>query len=1067
MQVASNIFLFIKRLLLIFFIGCAAVPAAKSQSYYFRHYQVENGLSNNTVFCSVQDKHGFLWMGTKDGLNRFDGYTFKVFRNDADDTSSIGDNFIRSLYMDADDILYAGTRNGLYRYNSNMENFTAVYKTNSEVRDIKKDGNGNIWLVSGQSLLQFNEGTKKVRVYRPEDYFAATSICIGTDKNVWVATASGMLQKYNASTNSFTAYKLFGETEYTSSKWIEKIYATNQNTIMVGTSNYGVKLFRLTDFSYKDVLTYNPDKTSIFARDFIQNSDNEFWIATESGVFIYNSLTEKFTNFKKNFIDPYSISDNAVYSLCKDKEGGIWVGTYFGGANYYPQQYTSFEKFFPDYTAATLSGNAVREICEDKYGALWIGTEDAGLNKLDKQTGLFTQYKPTGAVNSISYSNIHGLLTNNDELWIGTFEHGLDIMDIKTGKIIKHYPGVDSSRVLRSNFIVTILQTKNKDIFIGTRQGLYRFNVATGGFDIIKQVPSTCFIHTLMEDKNGLLWIGTMGNGLFNYNAQTSKTDNFFFSQKNKKSISSNYITTLFEDSNGDKWFGTEGGGLCKFNWRDSLFINYTLKDGLPGNTIFKILEDSRKNLWITTSKGLVCLNAATNKITLYTTANGLLSDQFNYNSGYKDASGKMYFGSVKGLISFNPDAFVGNSFIPPLFITSVHVNNKELPINAVTSPLHQSILNTREIELTYDQSSFSIDFAALSFTAPEMSEYKYIMEGLDKEWTYLKTNRKVYFTNLSAGTYVFKVKAANSSGLWNGKETTLLLKILPSFWASTWAYVLYFLLTALIIYFLFKNYHNRLEEKNRRKIELLEHEKEKEIYDAKINFFTNVAHEIRTPLTLIKAPLEKIVKKAGDNIDIGQNLKIMERNTDRLIELTNQLLDFRKIETSSFQLNFIKTNVTELLLERYSSFKTIAEQKNIDLTIDVPAEPVFAYVDTDALHKILNNLFTNALTYGKHKVGIKIYVDNETNGFFHIAFSNDGHLVPVAMKEKIFEPFFRLKETQNKPGNGIGLALSKSLATLHNGELYFKEPLNGMNTFIVSLPVNQSDTINIQAEKI
>jgi len=1057
MQIANHTIHYTKRLSLVFLILCYEAMSAKGQSYYFRHYQVENGLSNNTVFCCVQDKNGFLWMGTKDGLNRFDGYTFKTFRNDADDSLSIGDNFIRSLYIDANDILYAGTRNGLYRYNSNMENFTVLYKASSEVRDIKKDDKGNLWFVSGQALIQLNEATNNTIIYKSDNYFSATSICIGADKNVWVATANGLLEKYDAQNNLFTAYKLFSENQHPSSKWIEKIYATNQNSILVGTSNYGVKLFSLKDFSYKDLLTYNPDKTAIFARDFIQNADTEFWIATESGAFIYNTLTGKFTNLKKKFIDPYSISDNAVYSLCKDKEGGIWAGTYFGGVNYYPKQYSSFEKFFPDYSTTSISGNAVREICEDKYGTLWIGTEDAGLNKLDKQTGLFTQYKPSGSSPGISYPNIHGLLANNDELWIGTFEHGLDIMNIKTGKVVKHYPGDDSSKVLRSNFIVTILQTEKKEIFIGTRQGLYQFDGINKSFNSIPEIPSNCFIHSLLEDKNGQLWIGTIGNGLFYYDAATKKIINFIYNQKNKKSISSNSITTIFEDSNGDKWVGTEGSGLCKFNMADSSFSNYTLKDGLPGNTIFKILEDSLKNLWVTTSKGLVCFNPPTKKITVYTTANGLLSDQFNYNSGYKDANGKMYFGSVKGLISFNPDAFVANTFVPPVFITSVYVNNKELLVNTGTSPLHQSILNTTQIELSYDQSSFSIDFAALSFTAPEMSEYKYIMEGLDKEWTYLKTNRKVYFTDLSAGTYTFKVKAANSSGLWNGKETTLIIRILPPFWASTLAYALYFLIAGLIIYFLFKNYHNRVAEKNRRTIELLEHEKEKEIYDAKIIFFTNVAHEIKTPLTLIKAPLEKIVKKAGNNVDIGQNLKIMERNTDRLIDLTNQLLDFRKIETNSFQLNFIKTNITELLLERYSSFKNIAEQKNIELTIEVPAEILYAFVDTDALHKILNNLFTNALSYGKYKVEVQLFLQNEDRNFFYISFSNDGHLIPAEMTEKIFEPFYRLKETQSKPGNGIGLAFSKSLAALHHGELFLKEPNNKTNIFIVGLPIKQN----------
>jgi ligand-binding sensor domain-containing protein/signal transduction histidine kinase len=1034
--------------------------SCESQSYYFRHYQVENGLSNNTVFCSAQDKNGFLWMGTKDGLNRFDGYNFKVFRNDPDDSTSIGDNFIRSLFIDKDNQLYAGTQNGLYKFDPLMEKFSLVYKTLREIRDIKKDDEENLWFITDQTLIKYNEKTKAHRVYKPDKYFASTSICIDINKKIWVSTANGLLEQYNPAKDSFTPYHMFDEKQNLFSKWIEKIYATNQGSILVGTSNYGVKLFNLKDLTYKNILTYNPDKTEIFAHDFVQNSETEFWMATESGVFIYNIITGKFINLKKKYTNPYSISDNAVYTLCKDKEGGIWAGTYFGGANYFPKQYNSFEKYFPDYSASSISGNAVREICEDKFGNLWIGTEDAGLNKLNKETGVFTQYKPSGKPTDISYSNIHGLLARNDELWIGTFEHGLDIMNIKTSKVIKHYPGNQNSKVLKSNFIVTILQTKKGDIFIGTREGLYRFNAHSGDFTNIPQVPSDCFIHTLKEDKDSTLWIGTIGSGLFFYNESKNKSGSIVYSSKNKKGISSNSIISIFEDYASNMWFGTEGGGLCKFNKQDSSFTHYTSKDGFPGNTIFKILEDNNKNLWITTSKGLVCFNPATKKINIYTTSNGLLSDQFNYSSGYKDSSGKMYFGCVKGLISFNPDAIIANTFVPPLFITGVSVNNKELAVSANNKILHQSILFTKSIKLDHDQSSLNIDFAALSFTAPETIEYKYIMEGLDKDWTYLKTNRKVYFTNLSPGTYTFKVKASNSSSVWNEKETKLSITILPPIWKTPWAYVLYVVLAGLLIFYSFRSYHRRVDEKNRRRLESFEHEKEKEIYKAKIDFFTNVAHEIRTPLTLIKAPLEKIIKKAGDNIEIGHNLKIMERNTDRLIELTNQLLDFRKIETNAFELNYTRINITELLLERYISFKTIAEQKQIMFTIYVPPKPIYAYADADSLHKIFNNLFNNALSYCTSKTEVHLFMENENAPFFYIEFSNDGLIIPKEMKEKIFEPFYRLKEAHNKPGNGIGLALSKSLAILHKGELYLKEADNGMNIFVIRLPINQPDTV-------
>jgi ligand-binding sensor domain-containing protein/signal transduction histidine kinase len=1022
---------------------------------YLRNFQVEDGLSNNTVFCSAQDQHGFMWLGTKDGLNRFDGYSFKIFRNDPNDSLSLGDNFIRSLLIDSNNILYVGTRIGVYKYDALHESFNLVLSCENEVRDIKKDYLGNLWLIAGQTLIRFSESSGTSRVYQPEKFFAATSLCIDSARHVWISSATGVLQRYEDLKDRFLAFNVFPETQSASQRWIEKIYATNRGTILIGTSTHGVKEFNITDYSYRDLLVTNPEGTAIFARDFVQRSDREIWMATESGIFIYDNEQHTFKNFRKQFNNPYSISDNAVYTLCRDTEGGIWAGTYFGGVNYFPTQYVTFDRYFSDNTSTSLSGNVVREICEDKFGNLWIGTEDAGLTKLNRQTHQFTHYKSSGAITDISYPNIHGLLAKDGNLWIGTFEHGLHIMDIKTGSVIRHFPDSRKPTALRSNFIVTILGTKNGDTYIGTRHGMYRFNPVSDNFDIVEGVPSTYLIHTLLEDSNGTIWVGTLGNGLFAYDPRL-KTIKHFLKQTLKNGICHNSITTLFEDSRKRLWVGTEGGGVCMLNPADTIFTNYPAAEGLPGNTVYKILEDGKRNLWITTSKGLVRFSMDSQKQIVYTTANGLLSDQFNYNSGYKDSAGTMYFGSAKGLISFNPDQFVDDVYVPPLFITSFHINNKEPRINAENSPLHQSILFTKDIVLEYDQASFSIDFAALNFSAPGMLKYQYRMDGLDREWIPLKENRKVYFTNLGAGTYVFRVKASNGIGVWSGKETQLTITVLPPIWLSTPAYVLYVILIGLLAYILFRSYHALMNERSKRKLEMLEHEKEKEMYQSKIDFFVNVAHEIRTPLTLIKAPLEKIVDKVGDSPMFGNNLKILESNTDRLIELTEQLLDFKRVENYSVELHCERTDVSKLLYERYLSFKALADQKRINLSLQVPEVPVIAEIDIDSMHKIFNNLFYNALVYGEKEAMVELRID-QLEKTFTIQFSNDGNLVPEEMKEKIFEPFVRLKETQHKPGNGIGLALSRALVLLHHGKLYLDGARNNMNIFVMTIPFVQT----------
>jgi len=1041
-----------------------ASPLLYGQPYYFRHFQVENGLSNNAVICSLQDKKGFLWFGTKDGLDRFDGYSFKIFRSDPDDSGSIGSNFIHCLYEDPNGVLWVGTEKGLYRHDDTTESFSVLPETsNGQIRDILMDREGTLWFISGLTLCRYVPAKKNITYYNINQYFEATSLCRSSDGELWISTRSGSLKRYHPPDNTFIDHDLFTHSPSTPNKWIEKIYGATNGRILVGTSIHGAKIFDIQSATYKDFLTWNPDKTTLFARNFVQTSEDEYWIATESGIYIYNIKNGTFTNLGKKYNDPYSISDNAVYTFCRDKEGGIWAGTYFGGVNYYPKPCNSFKKIFAKSGENSLSGYVVREIHQDADGNLWIGTEDAGLNRLNTKTGLFTHFLPTGAKGSISYTNIHGLLVHGNELWIGTFEHGLDVMNISTGKVTRHYSEGQGQHSLKSNFIYCLYETGDGTILVGTTRGAYIFDRLHNNFSLLPGTSVNNWCSSLLQDGNGIIWAGTYGNGLLWYDTRTKKTGSFRYEARNRNSLSSDRVNSLFEDSNKELWIATEGG-LCKFQPAANDFKRYTTRDGLPTNFILSLLEDDKKNLWISTSKGLVCFNPATEQLNTYTKDNGLLNDQFNFSSAYKDPKGRMYFGSVKGLICFHPDEFIKNSFVPPVYITGFQVDNKELPIANKGSVLKKSLPYTDKLILDHNQSTFSIDFASLSYTAPEMAEYAYKMEGLDQNWTYLKTNRKAYFTGLAPGNYIFKVKASNSSRVWNGKETMLSIQILPPWWASTPAYFMYTLAVLLIIYYLIRNYHRRVEEKNKRKIEHLEIAKEKEIFQAKIEFFTNVAHEIRTPLTLIKGPLEKVMRKAGP--EITDSLRIMERNTNRLIDLTNQLLDFRQTEIRGFSLNFIKANISELLEETYISFKPLAEQKNLSIGISQPSLPLFASVDIDAFNKILTNLFSNAVKYGEKKVAVTLLPFRETDPFFTIEIKNDGYLIPYDMKDKIFEPFFRLKETEKQKGTGIGLALSLSLTQLHKGILTLKKPDNDLNTFSLTMPVHQDNEFDLYDER-
>lgn len=1049
-----------------------------------------------------------MWFGTKDGLNRFDGYSFKTYRHDPAHAKSIGNDLIFTLHTDKEKTLWVGTNNGVYRYNPTDESFTHLEATcGMRINEVSSDADGNLWIVSLFRLFKYNIKAKSFYRFENKAPFDATTVSTLADGSVWICTMQGTIEKYDPNTNGFESRYVLHQQQTGELGCIAKMVETEDGNMIIGTTNHGIKLYDPITKKVKDLITFNKDHTPIFVRDIKCFSNDEVWLATESGVYIYNTRSGKITQLQKLNSNPYSLSDNAVYTLCRDHEGGIWAGTYFGGINYYSGLYSIFTKYFPQKENNSISGSDVREICKDNDGNFWVGTEDAGLNKFNPKTGVFTNFLPDGGKQSIAYSNIHGLLVDGNHLWIGTFEHGLDIMDIKTGKIIKHYVA-GKGNSLRTNFIVTFCKTKSGDILVATIGGIYTYNRITDDFDPIPGLPFI-FYCTITQDSQGTIWLGSYNDGIFRFRLNQKGFQNYRHKTNDQSSLSHNTINSIFEDSHKNIWIGTDGGGLCRYEKKTATFKNYTVKNGLPSNFIFRLEEDNDQKLWISSTQGLIRFDPDNERMKIYSRSNGLLTDQFNYSSSYKDPNGRLYFGSVKGLISFQPAQLHTTSYAAPIFITGFQLDNNEAATAKGPHFLHKSILYTDTITLNYNQSSFSIGFAALSYFSPEMTEYAYRMQGLYKDWEYLKTNRKVYFTKLAPGSYVFEAKALlNGSDRWSQKNVKLLIRVLPPFWKSAAAYIVYTLLIVLLVSYLFIRYHNRLERKNQRRMEVFENEKEKEIYHAKIEFFTNVAHEIRTPLTLIKGPMEKLLKQARELPAIEKNLKIMDRSTDRLFNLTNQLLDFRKTETSGFSLNFVKANITEIITDIALDFQDAAEQKNIIYQMYLPEQPFYAYVDIEAFHKIISNLLDNALKYGKTKVIVNlslaadiavaeattvhtaaphpIFAQHEVttpavaalNGIppanpnptyasdsFYIRVMNDGKKIPAELSEKIFEPFYRAKETEIKPGTGIGLSISRSLAELHRGSLLMEQQQNNLNIFLLELPVHQLIEFNLNGK--
>tara|TARA_R110001583_G_scaffold23749_7_gene87294 strand:- start:1147 stop:5118 length:3972 start_codon:yes stop_codon:yes gene_type:complete len=1021
----------------------------QAQEYYFKNYKAENGLSHNTVLCSLQDNNGFLWFGTKDGLNRFDGYKFKHYRKEIDNSTSLGSNFIECIY-EYNNALLIGTDSGLYIYDDITENFELIeISFNTPILDIESDNDGNIWFIGGSTLFKYNFKTKKNETYS-DGLLRVEEITKTPNGDIWVAFQN-ILLKYIKETNSFVKNEINIDTRDNEPIIIRKISSLNNNEILIGTQNNGAIIFDNTNKKIKKLLL-TPEKP-LYVRDFIKKDNTNLWIATESGLYIYNLVNSTYVNLKKNYNNPFSLSDNAIYSLTLDNEDGVWVGTYFGGINYYPKQYTPFKKYFPKVGENSISGNAVREIHSDKYDNLWIGTEDAGLNKLNLNTGIFTNYIPTNNNKSLSYHNIHGLLIKEDKLLIGTFEHGLDIMDIKTGEIINHFSTASKGNIT-SNFVYAFYENKKNKVFAITTSNIQEFNYENEKFSTINAFPESYFYTSFLEDTNNVLWAGTYWEGLFYFDTKTDTQRVYKHKNEDPNSISSNAINGIFQDSKNRIWVTTENG-LNEYDSKNNNFINYSTKDGLPSNVTYSILEDERNYLWISTSKGLAEFNPITKEINSYTKANGLLSDQFNYNSAFKDKNGTMYFGCVEGMISFNPKTFVKNQFKPPILITGIEINSKDNRLDNNKSRVIRSAPFLDGIILKPNDLSLKIEFAALSFNSPETTEYWYMLSGLNDDWIYQGKKHEVIFTGLAAGDYKFKLKSRNNNGIWSEESIELRIEVLPPFWKSNVAYFIYILIFLLIVYGLVRVYHLRTKEKNNQLIKDLNRQKEKELYNAKIEFFTNISHEIRTPLTLIKSPLEKILKRTDYDSSLLNNLLIMDKNTSRLLDLVNQLLDFRKAELEDTNLTFVETNISKLIRNIYTRFSPTINNGNINCSLDLVENDIYAFVDIEALKKILSNLFSNAIKYADKLISISL-IANDTNFEFRI--KNDGKIIPIHLKEKIFLPFFIVEDldNQNKTSTGIGLSLAYSLVELHKGNLILDTSDPTINCFVLTLPIHQ-----------
>jgi ligand-binding sensor domain-containing protein/signal transduction histidine kinase/DNA-binding response OmpR family regulator len=1035
-----------------------AQTAVKS-SYFFSRISSNAGLSQVNVKSILQDSYGFMWFGTRNQLNRYDGNRMTVF-DCFDDEREQGNNNISALHEDRSKQLWVGTDKGIYLFDPVYETFTFFNKSASEggrkitdwVSTIQGDSDDNIWIViPNEGLFRYHEPTQTLFHYTignldmPNQGGNPQCMCIEKNGNVWIGTNGNGVYLYNKNEDTFTHY--LGDKNGSSLKG-EHIYTMCDygDELALGVHEGRLRKLNKRRNTLADVQASDVHYKIIRS---VSHFNGELWVGTEAGLFIINELENKVIQLQEDPMYLYSLSDNVVESLYRDRENGIWIGTRFGGVNYLANKGFHFECYVPlSHSERSISSRRLREMKEDDEGNIWIASEDKGLDIFRVKEQRFYRIGENGA-DRYQNTKVLGLYLDDQRAWLGFFKNGMDVIRFPDLRI-EHFSGEDLG--LDEASVYAICEDKYGTMWIGNGWGVF-----TGSKDrmVFRRMNEfgLSYIYDIMEDSKGYIWVATLGNGVFRYNQSTKEMIHYTNDDKDSLSLSSNSVSDITETVSGDLWFATDRGGICRYNRATDDFTTVSLKDGLPDNVAYKIIEDREHNLWFGTNNGLVKFNPADGKIKIFSEKDGLPIHQFNYKSALVSSTGKFYFGGLNGLLAFNPYTFEENRFIPPVFITQMTVNNNVVHLRAKDGVLQKSVGHTRKVRLNHHQSNVGFDFVALSFTAPKANRYAYKMEGLDREWNYITTNRTVSYAKLPPGRYTFRVKGSNNDERWNEEGASIEIEIMPPWWKSTVAKLLYALSALLLCYYLLNRYKKQTERKQAERQRLFESEKEKELYSAKVEFFTHIAHEIRTPVTLINGPLEAILEMDIRDAELKKSLRIMSKNTTDLLGLVNQLLDFRKVDSHKFRLNRSNGSLSGALKEICSRFKPLAHQQKKSLTLLLPPDgEVLLFFDKGVLNKIINNLLSNALRYSDVRIEVELTADERT---VCIKVRNDGDLIAPELREAIFAPFYQIHKHSNAPStSGIGLSLARSLTELHEGRLYYR-PDRSLNEFVVELPRN------------